>query len=106
MPLSHIATQLIAKWPFLEVIAANAQRMLGPCGVVLFGSRATGKDRETSDFDIVIEHQGTAEEWANFVVFVKESPVTLYDVDLIDRREASPQLCKGIQKEGILLNDL
>lgn len=95
-----------AKWPFLSLIAAKAIEYLGPCHVILFGSRATGKNRAHSDFDIAIDHNGTPQQWANFVVFVKESPVTLYDLDLVDLRDAAPHLLVSIWKEGLLIDDV
>ena len=100
------ASNLKTKWPFLSLIASKALEYLGPCRVLLFGSRATEKNGIHSDFDIAVDHQGSPQQWANFVVFVKESPVTLYDIDLVDLRDAAPHLLVSIQREGILLNDV
>jgi predicted nucleotidyltransferase len=92
-------------WPFLNVIGEKAVEMLGPCKVGLFGSRATGSFRENSDFDIAVSHGGTPEKWAAFVDFVKESPVTLFDIDLVDMGQADPHILEAISRDWISLHD-
>ena len=103
-PDAKISTPIVS-WPFLKVLAQEAQKHLGKCRVGLFGSRATDKYRENSDFDIAIDHNSSQEKWAEFVLFVKESPVTLYRVDLIDLKLAPPQLLQAIRRDWISLND-
>lgn len=74
--------------------------------VFLFGSRATGKGDDRSDFDIGIEGdqslpQSTLSKIKNDI----DQLPTLYKVDVVDFACVSPQFQKVAKKHIILLTD-
>jgi predicted nucleotidyltransferase len=84
-------------------LVLRAIEMLEPEKIVLFGSRARGTARPTSDFDIAVFLDNPDVEWARFVTEAKESPEILLPVDWVDANHASVELLKSIQEEGVLL---
>ena len=101
---STVSRDVIRQWPFLGLIVEKARELLGPCRVILFGSRARGDFRDSSDFDVAVEHKAPPGQWASFVVAVKEAPITLHDLDIVDLNQADTALQKAIRKEGISLH--
>jgi predicted nucleotidyltransferase len=72
--------------------------------VVLFGSRARGDQRERSDIDIaVIGPEMTDEEWTDIWTYVDEEAPTLLCVDLVRWKEASDEIRRSIEREGVVL---
>lgn len=98
--------------PARQVILANVRRIVSmvisdtPHQLYLFGSFADGKERPSSDIDIAIE----AAQQIQHSTMVKlrdcldESNIP-YRVDVIDLRNASPQLEREIRRGGILWTD-
>lgn len=68
--------------------------------VILFGSRARGDYRRTSDIDLAVQ----GGEFERFALDVDEETSTLLKYDIIDlSRELQPELLESIQKEGIII---
>lgn len=81
-----------------------AKNLLDPEKIILFGSRARGDARETSDFDLAFVIATEREkDWPRFVCHVQEEPFTLHKLDLVNWSEASESLREKILQEGITL---
>ena len=68
--------------------------------VILFGSRARGDFRRTSDIDLAVQGGNVC----RFRLDVEEETHTLLTFDVIDLcSDLSPELRKAISKDGVLL---
>ena len=68
--------------------------------VVLFGSRARGDYRRTSDIDLAV----AGGDVVRFAVDVEEETSTLLKFDVVDMNSAvQPELKKSIEQEGKVL---
>lgn len=68
--------------------------------VILFGSRARGDYRRTSDIDLAVE----GGDFERFVLDVDEETSTLLEFDIIDlKRDIQQELQASIRKEGRIL---
>lgn len=68
--------------------------------VVLFGSRARGDYKRTSDIDLAVK----GGEVERFSLDVEEETSTLLKYDIVDLdRELQPELLEAIRQEGIIL---
>lgn len=82
-----------------EVLAADplVQR------VILFGSRARGDVRVTSDIDLAVDAPGAdAGAWASWIAAMDERR-SLVRVDLVLLHEATPALASQIARDGVIL---
>ena len=67
--------------------------------VILFGSRARGDYRRTSDIDLVV-----GGDFARFALDVDEETSTLLEYDIVDMsREMQDELRQSIMREGKIL---
>lgn len=83
----------------LEEIRALAERY-GMKKVILFGSRARGDYRRTSDIDLAAE----GGDFTRFALDVDEETSTLLKYDIVDlRRKVQPELLESIKREGIVI---
>ena len=70
------------------------------CQVILFGSRARGDFKRTSDIDIAV----SGGDFERFALDVDEETSTLLEFDIVDLdREMQETLRESIQKEGRIL---
>ena len=70
------------------------------CQVILFGSRARGDFKRTSDIDIAV----SGGDFERFALDVDEETSTLVEFDIVDLdREMQEALRESIQKEGRIL---
>lgn len=77
-----------------------------PARVYLFGSWARGDERSSSDIDIAIEPIGVLSPSLLQIVREElEESCIPYCFDIVDTREADPNLIKNIKMEGILWKD-
>lgn len=68
--------------------------------VLLFGSRARGDFKRTSDIDLAV----SGGDFDRFALDVNEETTTLLMFDIIDLdREMQPELRESIEKEGVVL---
>lgn len=68
--------------------------------VILFGSRARGDYKRTSDIDLAI----TGGDFARFALDVDEETSTLLEYDIVDMsREMQEELRQSITQEGKIL---
>ena len=68
--------------------------------VLLFGSRARGDFKRTSDIDIAV----TGGDFERFALDVNEETSTLLEYDIVNLdREMQDELRESIEKEGVVL---
>ena len=68
--------------------------------VILFGSRARGDYKRTSDIDIAV----SGGDFAKFALDVEEETSTLLEIDIVNLdREMQDELREAIEREGKLL---
>ena len=68
--------------------------------LILFGSRARGDFRRTSDIDLAV----SGGDFARFALDVEEETSTLLKYDFVDLdRNIQEELLKSIQKEGVVI---
>lgn len=68
--------------------------------VLLFGSRARGDFKRTSDIDLAV----SGGDFDRFALDVDEETTTLLMFDIIDLdREMQPEFREAIEKEGVIL---
>lgn len=68
--------------------------------VILFGSRARGDFKRTSDIDLAVK----GGDFSRFALDVEEETSTLLEYDIIDlEREIQPELLESIKTEGVVL---
>lgn len=68
--------------------------------IILFGSRARGDFRRTSDIDLAV----SGGDFARFVLDVEEETSTLLKYDFVDLdRNIQEELLKSIEKEGVVI---
>lgn len=68
--------------------------------VLLFGSRARGDFKRTSDIDIAV----TGGDFERFALDVNEETSTLLEYDIVNLdREMQDELRESIEKEGVIL---
>lgn len=86
----------------LNHVVKVARRHPHVVGVVLFGSRARGDHRPTSDFDVAIElAKPVHEHFAAFCEELQETLPTIHAVDILDVASGlSPHLVTSIRHEG------
>ena len=88
----------------LAKIIQLAIEKLAPTRIWIFGSRARGDARATSDFDLAFEFSnGKEQEWTQLYLSILEDPPSLHKYDLIDFNRANKKLQDIIQQEGILI---
>ena len=86
--------------PVLGTIQKVAPRFPKIEKVALFGSRARGDHRETSDYDIVVDGKDLGHgEFSKFSTLLEEEAETLHQLDIVFYKEASPELKKSIDRE-------
>ena len=91
--------------PYLDQIKTILTQALRhrKCQVYLFGSRATGQHRASSDFDVaVLASERISEELSLAREMLEQSNIPL-KVDLIELSTAPRELVGQAEKEGILL---
>ena len=68
--------------------------------LILFGSRASGDFRRTSDIDLAV----SGGDFARFALDVEEETSTLLKYDFVDLdRNIQEELLKSIEKEGVVI---
>ena len=77
---------------------------LPDAAVYLFGSRASGKARENSDFDLAVEWKVPFSVIAKIREKLEELP-TLKSFDLVDLKLCSDEFARSVKKKGVLLYD-
>lgn len=76
-----------------------------PDKVILYGSRARGDATERSDFDFAIEGSMGSNAWNRLYNVLENQYITLMPIDLVNLKEADPNLRDNILKEGIVVYD-
>jgi predicted nucleotidyltransferase len=102
--MSSNNTKILAAYPFLADIIRMAEASINPHKIILFGSRARGDHRKTSDVDLAFffdSDRGNA--WPAFVLDVEEHAPTLLEFDLVDGNHCEEALQQAIAQEGIVI---
>ena len=87
------------KMEVIEEIQKLAQKY-GVAKVILFGSRARGDFKRTSDIDIAV----TGGDFVRFALDVDEETSTLLEYDIVDLdSDMQDELRESIRKEGSIL---
>ncbi|HEY5751703.1 MAG TPA: nucleotidyltransferase domain-containing protein [Chthoniobacterales bacterium] len=88
----------------LAVLRRTFQRFPYVLEVRLFGSRATGHARRTSDIDLAISApDATAEQWLELTAALEEAPI-IYEFDIVRTERAHhTRLIEKIACEGITI---
>ena len=87
------------KMEVIEEIQKLAQKY-GVAKVILFGSRARGDFKRTSDIDIAV----TGGDFVRFALDVDEETSTLLEYDIVDLdSDMQDELRESIRKEGRIL---
>jgi len=76
---------------------------LKPESVILFGSRARGNHRPTSDVDLALRGLGQPEKWSSVVLSLDEDPFSLFKIDLLNYEEMNDTYRKNVDAEGVVL---
>lgn len=78
----------------------NLARKYNITQVILFGSRARGDFKRTSDIDLAV----SGGDFERFALDVEEETSTLLEYDIVNLdREMQPELLNSIKKEGRVL---
>jgi predicted nucleotidyltransferase len=88
--------------PFLRQVIAEAERLVGPSHMILFGSRARGDGVFGSDYDVAFRGLTNKHNWSRFVLDMEANAKTLHPFDLVIYDEASASLQTSIDQEGIV----
>jgi predicted nucleotidyltransferase len=96
--MSDQATQAI------DYITQQAIASLNPTRILLFGSRARGDNRSTSDIDMAFDFPDeSAEKWSRFAVEMDEEAPTLLEMDLVNLKTCDAHLRNEIIATGKVL---
>ncbi len=77
---------------------------VNPEEIILFGSRARGDHRVTSDFDIAVKGSSiSTQAWTKLLVSLDDEPITLYQVDLLHFEAMNDDYKDSVTSEGITL---
>ena len=84
-------------WKVIDrgVAAGNPKRVL------LFGSRARGEGRPTSDFDLAFEGVGDPKAWQEFRLDQIYEPICLFPLDLVRLETAPAELQAEIGRDAV-----
>lgn len=96
------ASILEAETRATNAIREIAERSLPHASLVLFGSRARGDARRRSDFDLAVMPREGFED-KELIVFsdlLEQSSEIIYQIDLVDMRQASDELKAKVEAEG------
>jgi predicted nucleotidyltransferase len=88
-----------------DFVIKLANEHLHPDEIILFGSRARGNARQTSDYDLAFNFNAGQyqKHWGRFCLDVKENAPTLLSFDLVNLNEVSDEFIKKIREEGITI---
>jgi len=99
-----LSLRLAHAGPAIQAIVRQAEVTITPSRVYLFGSRASGLHRPTSDIDLAFL-VGNRSRFGEFAAWVDEESPTLLDVDLVDLDRCDARLRQAILGEGVLVYD-
>ena len=95
-------SQLILREKDLAALQATLRRFGFVREVRVFGSRATGTARRTSDLDLAISAPGASNhEWAELCLALENAPL-IYELDVVrTERNTNERLREKIAREGV-----
>ncbi|MFI4957496.1 MAG: nucleotidyltransferase family protein [Gammaproteobacteria bacterium] len=89
----------------VNFVTLLANELIHPRKIILFGSRARGDARQTSDVDIAFDFDPDQyqQHWSRFCLNIEENAPTLLSIDLINMNEISSAFSEKIRAEGIVV---
>lgn len=87
----------------IKFLISRIIELLGPSYIYLYGSRARGDNFPRSDFDIAVDSNSNSKAWSQLHWELEEGLLTLYPVDILDLKKASPALKEHVLREGLVL---
>ena len=100
---SHDLTPSPRHSRFLKQVIDTASRCIDPERIILYGSRARGSGRATSDYDVAFVGLLRPQNWSRFVLDLDENAETLLPFDLMRYEDASRALRSHIDQDGVIL---
>lgn len=99
-----VSQRLDAAPSYLREIVEYATALIAVERVILFGSRARGDERETSDVDLAFEFPASKRsQWSQFKLKASDEARTLLSFDLVDLSDVDSGFRSKILSEGIVL---
>jgi len=95
-----------AEQELLDLIVSMVKEHADPKRIILFGSRATGKGREYSDFDIAVEGVEMSIRKERLLKEALDQKLGIYMVDLIDLDTVDPEFKKLILEQGRVIYEV
>ena len=89
-----------AEQALVDLIISIVKEHADPKRIILFGSRARGKCREYSDFDIAVEGVETSIRKERLLKEALDQKLGIYTVDLINLDMVDPEFKKLILEQG------
>ena len=102
MPVTNVRTKTDYDL-YLSQIKAILGRVLSDCKIYLFGSRATNRYADVSDFDIGVLASRNIDRELSIARELLEASNIPFTVDLVDLSGTSEEFARQVQKEGIPL---
>jgi len=88
---------------YLAQIKRALDQVLGDCQAYLFGSRATNRFSEASDFDIAVWASRNIDRELSLAREQLENSNIPFTVDLVDLSTTSEEFARRVRQEGIPL---
>ena len=83
-----------------RVVEEVVKRVM-PSQIILFGSRARGDHRDNSDFDLALKGRSCSDDqWNRLLVDLRDEPLTLYSIDLVESELLSEDYLANIKSDG------
>jgi hypothetical protein len=88
---------------YLAQIKSALDQLLGDCQIYLFGSRATNKFSDASDFDIAVSASRNIDRELSLAREQLENSNIPFTVDLVDLSSTAEEFARRVRQEGIPL---
>jgi len=102
MPVGDVRTKTEQDF-YLSRIRAILDQVLSDCQIYLFGSRATNRHKDISDFDIGVLASRDIDRDLGLARELLETSNIPFTVDLVNLGAVSGEFARRVQREGILL---
>jgi predicted nucleotidyltransferase len=87
----------------VQRVLREMRAALSPAEIFLFGSRSTGQEKPTSDFDFAVKGAEAGVAWTRFHNYVTYDAPTLFGIDLVRYEVADEKLKNNIDRDARLI---
>lgn len=87
----------------IALLLPEGVRRLDPERILLYGSRARGDHRPTSDWDLAFSGVADEQAWTDFSFDNAYDPITLLPVDVVNLERADPDFHREITRDAVTL---